>query len=108
MEHIDNVLQKLDLVHYFSFKVSGADLPKSKPDPMIFRKAAEMIDVTPNSCLVIEDSYNGVTAAKAAGMICIGYKNEHSGNQDLSKADLIIEDFGTFNIGTFQLDFSEF
>lgn len=43
--------------------------------------------------MVIEDSSAGVTAAKSEGMKCIGYKNPNSGNQDLSKADMIIDDF---------------
>lgn len=105
MEHIDIVLQNLNLKSYFAFKVSGAELPKSKPDPMIFQKAAELLATNPKSCLVIEDSFNGVTAAKAAGMICIGFKNDHSGNQDLSKADLVIDNFETFDIEAFLTDF---
>lgn len=104
MEHIDIVLDKLQLKDYFSRRISGADLPKSKPDPMIFRKAAELLATNPKSCLVIEDSFNGVTAAKAAGMICIGFKNDHSGNQDLSKADLIIDNFETFDLEAFLTD----
>ncbi len=106
MEQIEIVLQKLNLKSYFPDKVSGADLPKSKPDPMIFRKAADLTDSNPVQCLVIEDSYNGVTAAKAAGMTCIGFKNEHSGNQDLSKADLVIDDFKSFDIEAFLADTS--
>jgi len=93
MAQINLILQKLNLGSYFPLRISGADLPKSKPDPLIFQKAAEMAGTTPSQCLVIEDSFNGVTAAKAAGMVCIGYRNPNSGNQDLSKADLIIDDF---------------
>jgi len=47
---------------------------------------------------VIEDSSNGVTAAKAAGMKCIGFRNVNSGNQDISKADLIINSFSKTEI----------
>ncbi len=43
--------------------------------------------------MVIEDSANGIIAAKQAGMFCIGYKGLTHVDQDLSKADLIIEDF---------------
>jgi HAD superfamily hydrolase (TIGR01509 family) len=107
MEHINIVLDKLKLDSYFTRRVSGADLARSKPDPMIFMKASELLETSPSSCLVIEDSYNGVTAAKAAGMTCIGYKNEHSGNQDLSRADLIIDDFSRFNLETFLADLTQ-
>ena len=44
----------------------------------------------PENCVVVEDAKNGVLAAKAANMFCIGFQNKNSGNQDLSKADLII------------------
>ena len=44
--------------------------------------------------MVIEDSTNGVAAAKAAGLFCIGYNSEHSPNQDLHLADLVVADFG--------------
>lgn len=40
---------------------------------------------------MIEDSKNGVIAAKKAGMRCIGFKNMNSGSQDLSKADLVVD-----------------
>lgn len=98
MEHINLVLEKLELETFFPHRVSGADLPRSKPDPQIFINTSQLLNTKPASCLVIEDSYNGVTAAKAAGMTCIGYKNEHSGNQDLSKADVIIDDFNQFDL----------
>jgi beta-phosphoglucomutase-like phosphatase (HAD superfamily) len=42
---------------------------------------------------VIEDSTNGVKAAKAAGIFCVGYNSIHSEAQDLSKADVIINHF---------------
>ena len=93
MAQINLILQKLNLGSYFPLRISGADLPKSKPDPLIFQKAAEMAGTTPSQCLVIEDSFNGVTAAKAAGMVCIGYRNPNSGNQDLGNADFVIDDF---------------
>ena len=46
---------------------------------------------------MIEDSTSGVQSAKAAGMKCVGYRNPGSGNQDLSKADIIVDDFSTDN-----------
>ncbi|MEX0721510.1 MAG: HAD family phosphatase [Balneolaceae bacterium] len=92
-EEIKWVLNKLNLNKYFAFTISGAELENSKPHPAIFNKAAELSETHPAQCCVIEDSKNGVIAAKAAGMKCIGFRNPHSGNQDLSKADVIIADF---------------
>lgn len=101
MKNIELVLTKFDLLDYFDLRVSGANLETSKPHPEIFLKAAEMADSVPKNCLVIEDSTNGVRAAKAANMKCIGFKNPNSGNQDLSAADWIINSFEEFDLERF-------
>lgn len=80
------------------FIISGEEVKRGKPDPEIFITTAKRIGVNPESCLVIEDAENGVKAAKAAGMKCIGYKNMDSGNQDLSEADLVINNFSELNL----------
>jgi len=96
-EEILLVLDTKELLDYFPVIVSGAELPKSKPDPMIFTRAAKLSNSLAQSCCVIEDSENGVIAAKAAKMICIGYQNPNSGNQNLGKADWIIQNFWELN-----------
>lgn len=93
MAIIDAVLDKFNMAQLFDVVVSGAALERSKPAPDIFLRAAALLGVSPDVCLVIEDSKNGVTAAKAAGMKCIGYYNPNSGGQDLSAADRIISRF---------------
>ena len=68
------VLQKLkmvDLLHRVNSLISGWEVPQSKPAPDIFLKAAELIAVEPECCLVLEDSPAGLLAAKRAGMKCI-------------------------------------
>lgn len=92
-KNIDLILQKLDIEKYFDFVVSGEQVVKGKPEPDIFLKVADHYDRLPNDCIVIEDSTNGVLAAKAANMFCIGYYNPNSGNQDLTKADIVIDSF---------------
>ncbi len=98
MKNIELVLSKFGLIDYFDLRISGANLPTSKPHPEIFEKAAEMAQTKPENCLVIEDSANGVKAAKSANMICVGYRNPNSGSQDLSSADLIIESFDDLDL----------
>jgi len=93
MKSIQLVLELFGLTHFFGQKVSGADLKFSKPHPEIFKVAEALTNSESSQCLVIEDSHHGVTAAKRANMKCIGFQNPNSGNQDLSLADLIIEDF---------------
>ncbi|MEM8527723.1 MAG: HAD family phosphatase [Bacteroidota bacterium] len=97
-KNINLVLDRLELTDVFEHKVSGAELPKSKPDPAIFLKAAELGKVAPKNCLVIEDSRHGVTAAKAAGMSCVGYQNPYSGNQDLSHADAVVKNMNEIDL----------
>jgi beta-phosphoglucomutase len=83
------VLAHFKLESFFIHRIGGNEVSFSKPDPEIFLKAANQSNsLIRRHCLVIEDSTNGVKAAKAAGMYCIGYANPGTGNQDLSQADL--------------------
>jgi len=95
---IEEVLKKFDLVDYFLCVVSGEEVPRGKPAPDIYIEAAYQLGVGPETCVVIEDSRNGVIAAKNAGMKCIGYKNINSGNQNLSLADIIVDSIKEINI----------
>jgi len=84
------VLARLGFDHYFDKTVSGMDVPRGKPSPDIFLKAAADLKVEPGQCVVIEDSINGVLAAKRAGMHCIAVTNTFSRDK-LGKADLIVD-----------------
>ncbi|MGN6800798.1 MAG: HAD family hydrolase [Ginsengibacter sp.] len=92
------VLSLLHLDQFFLIKLSGEDFLQSKPDPEIFLKAAGLLGSSPQECIVIEDSTNGVLAAKRAKMKCIGYNNPNSGKQNLKNADLVINSFDSINI----------
>lgn len=93
MDAIKKTAETLGIETFFSDFISGMDLEKSKPAPDIFLKAAAHLGVAPEDCLVIEDSTNGITAAKAANMTCVAFFNPHSGKQNLEKADIIVEGF---------------
>jgi HAD superfamily hydrolase (TIGR01509 family) len=97
MEIIDAIFERFGLNEYFSHKVSGADFPESKPNPALFLKAVELSGHNKSECIVIEDSFNGIKAAKAAGMYCIAYKAAEVNTQDHSQADEIIHDFADLN-----------
>ncbi len=90
---IDRVFKRFNLHQYFSHIVSGEDFPKSKPDPAIFVHAAKLSGDSREECIVIEDSTNGVKAANAANIFCIGYRSFHSKRQNLDTADMIISAF---------------
>ena len=93
MEIINKVFERFNLDPYFTHKVSGNDFPESKPNPAIFVKAASYSKAPIQECVIIEDSTNGIKAAKAAGIFCIAYKSEEVDNQDQSLADIIIYDY---------------
>jgi beta-phosphoglucomutase len=87
---IARVFTRFGLYPYFDNLVSGEDFAQSKPNPAIFLHAAQLAGIEPRYCLVLEDSANGVTAAKAAGMYCVGYRSKHSQGQDLHHADQVV------------------
>lgn len=87
---IDIFTQQTNIAHYFEVIMSGDDVKYSKPNPEIFLKVAQWYGLPATQFTVIEDSTNGVKAAKSAGMQCVGFQNPLSGGQDLSQADLLI------------------
>lgn len=94
---IDRVFTRFNLHPYFTHIVSGEDFPKSKPHPAIFEHAASLSVAPKENCIVIEDSTNGIEASVAANIFCIGYDSLHSKSQDLTKANIIIQDFSELN-----------
>ena len=92
-ETLDRIFTRFEFHPYFTYKVSGEDFPKSKPHPAIFLKAAELSKTPIENCIVIEDSTNGIIAANAAGIYCVGYKSVNSKLQDYSLADKVISHF---------------
>jgi HAD superfamily hydrolase (TIGR01509 family) len=93
MSSINMIFERFNLNQYFKAKLSGADLKASKPHPEIFEKAAKASGFNKNECMVIEDSTNGIEAAKSAGIYCVGFDSFHSKNQDYSKANKVITNF---------------
>lgn len=98
---INLILDRLKIAQYFDSVTSGSDVKRGKPSPDVFLLAAERIGIEPSECLVVEDSENGVKAAKSAGMKALGYINPTSGKQDLSLADFITDDFKKISIDMF-------
>jgi HAD superfamily hydrolase (TIGR01509 family) len=98
VEVIEIFISKSGLKHYFQQIISGDFVEKGKPAPDIFIHTAQALQEAAADCVVIEDSANGVKAAKLAGMKCIGFKNANSGDQDLSLADMVIDDFKKIDV----------
>ena len=107
-EQIDYILHAFKIRHFFNSITSGEDVSMGKPHPEIFLTAAKSVGIEPQSCIVIEDSQNGIIAAKNARMKCIAYKNPNSGNQDLSKADMTITSYEDISLDLLRNGLSTF
>jgi HAD superfamily hydrolase (TIGR01509 family) len=94
---IDAGLKRLGLHASFDAFATGDEVGpgRGKPAPDLYLLAAQRLQVDPRRAVAIEDSRNGVAAAKAAGMVCVGLRNGTNDGQDLSAADIIVEGFGT-------------
>ena len=95
---IEHIYQRFDLDQYMEGYVDGNSIENGKPAPDIFLKAAEKLGVESEECLVIEDSEHGVNGADKAGAKVIGFNRAQDESQNLSSADLIIEEFNRENL----------
>lgn len=84
------ILKKIGIIDIFNVIIAKEDCTKLKPNPEPYLKTAEKLNISPEDCVVIEDSAIGVEAAKNANMKCIAIPNEHTANQDFSSADLVV------------------
>jgi len=84
---IDANLTALGLRPLFDAVVSGTQVARGKPAPDVFLAAADRLATPPAQCLVIEDSRNGLLAAKAAGMRCAVVPCAHTRHQDFGECD---------------------
>jgi beta-phosphoglucomutase len=84
------VLEQLARRDAFQAAVTGDDVTRGKPDPQVFLLGAERLGLPPTRCLVIEDAPLGVTAARAAGMRCVGVASTGRSVESLAEADLVV------------------
>ena len=66
------ILKQIGLGDYFDAVADGNQIKNSKPDPEVFLLAAELLGIPPQDCVVVEDAYAGIDAAKAGGMKAVG------------------------------------
>ncbi|MGJ1226190.1 beta-phosphoglucomutase [Sphingobacterium siyangense] len=85
------ILEKTGIIPYFDALIDGNVVQLSKPNPEVFLKGAEVLEIAPAHCLVLEDAQAGIDAARAAGMQVIGIGLE----EHLRGADLVVADLGT-------------
>jgi HAD superfamily hydrolase (TIGR01509 family) len=86
---IDTILHRFELQDHFQVTVSGREVPRAKPFPDVYLRAAELLGVEPAVCLALEDSRNGSRAARAAGMKVIAVPEGEGADFDLL-ADAVV------------------
>ena len=80
-------VETLGLLGCFELRVSGEEVPRGKPAPDVFLEAARRLALAPRDCLVVEDSRNGLLAARAAGMRCAVVPCSATLGHDFTEAD---------------------
>jgi len=78
----------------FAEILAGDVVSKKKPDPEIYNLAAARLGLDPAECVVIEDSRNGLLAAKAAGMVCVITTSSYTTEEDFNEADAVFDELG--------------
>ena len=78
----------------FNAILAGDVVSRKKPDPEIYDLAKERLGVPGEECVVIEDSRNGLLAAKAAGMHCVITTNGYTEREDFTEADGVFPELG--------------
>jgi HAD superfamily hydrolase (TIGR01509 family) len=91
-EFLDIVMDRLGLRDRFDVLQHSDDIVRGKPDPEIYVRTCSRLALPPGDCAVLEDSENGVVAAKAAGCRVIAVPSEYSRTHDFSRADFVAPD----------------
>jgi len=89
------ILERVGIQGMFDAVADGNNITKAKPDPEVFLKAAEMVGIRPEECVVFEDAVAGVQAALNAGMMCIGIGSP----EVLTKAHFVVPGLYEMNVG---------
>lgn len=93
------ILKNTKLQDYFDVIVDGNDVSKAKPNPEVFLLGAKRIGIPASQCIVFEDAYAGIEAAKKAGMLAIGVGNRKS----LPYADMLVETLENFDLSVLKI-----
>ena len=88
---IDEHLERFGIGGRFETIVSRDDVEQTKPDPALYRVALERLSTQASQAIALEDSSNGIKAAKAAGIFTVAVPNAMTASMDLSAADLRLE-----------------
>ncbi|MDX1935091.1 MAG: HAD-IA family hydrolase [Capsulimonadales bacterium] len=95
---VDGHLRRLGILDAFAFTRCYGDVPLAKPHPDLYLSACETFGVPPTRTLAVEDSPNGLHAAKRARVFALAFPNPLTALLDLSHADLRVDDLAAFPV----------
>lgn len=95
---VESNLERIGLLEAFPVIATGDEVPRTKPDPVVYLLALSRLAIEPADALAFEDSPNGIRAARAAGLRCIAVPNAVSRHLDLSAADAVVPSLSTVDL----------
>ena len=98
---VESHLRRVDLFKFFPFRITREDVTNVKPHPEPYLKIMKQLGVRPEDSLVLEDSLNGVKAAKSAGAKCVAIPNSITSILDFSEADERYTSLAAFKLAQF-------
>jgi beta-phosphoglucomutase len=90
--NLELIAGKLDLFPHFESSMASEDVNKHKPDPEVYLKSASRLQISPENCLVFEDSFSGITAGLNAGMKVVAVLSSHK-KEELPSSNYYIQDY---------------
>lgn len=100
-DEIRDTTKSLQIQEYFEQLISINEASQIKPSPHLLKLTLKKMGIHAKEAMVIDNSYNGVEAAIAAHLPCIGFLNSHFGQQNLCHADYLLESFDGLNVSFF-------
>jgi HAD superfamily hydrolase (TIGR01509 family) len=98
LEWVAGHLGRLGLLRHFGAVCTRGDVVKVKPDPELYRLAVARLDVEPSEAIALEDSPNGITSAKAAGLFCVAIPNPLTTQMELGHADMQVSTLSALSL----------
>jgi HAD superfamily hydrolase (TIGR01509 family) len=99
---VNDHLSRLDLIHYFNIIKCTEDVKHTKPSPDLYIAALEALAIDADQAIALEDSLNGVKAAKAAGIFCVAVPNLITKNVRMEQADVVLDSLSGISLDDLQ------
>ncbi len=96
-EVVEKLFDRFGIEKDFDVVITGEEVSYKKPDPQIFEIVLDKLGVSPNECIVFEDSSAGIIAAKKLGIKTVGIYQDENHKKRLKNADMLVKDFSRLN-----------